>query len=170
MAKAKTTKKKAAPVGRPSKYTTDMPKRVVEYVDSCVDEVYDYHKTQGMTSNTFERRLRVNIPTLEGLATYLGVNRDTLQEWRKEHKEFSVSFDYLLREQAQKLMVGGLSGDYNPTIAKLILSANHGMKERVDATTDDKPLPANTTINNFKHLSDDELLELSKGDSGGTSA
>lgn len=170
MAKAKkSVDKKPAKEGRPTKYSPAVAKKVVEYVDSCVDEVYDYHKTQGMTSNTFERKLNVKIPTLEGLATYLNVHRDTLQEWKKLHPEFSVSFDYLLRTQAERLMMGGLSGDYNPTIAKLILSANHGMKERVDNTTDDKPLPPNVTVNNINTLSNEELIKLAAGGAGGAS-
>ena len=34
----------------------------------------------------------------------------------------------------------GLSGDYNSTIAKLILSTNHGMREGTDITSDNKPI------------------------------
>ena len=40
--------------------------------------------------------------------------------------------------QEQSLLDGGLSGRYNPLIAKLVLSSNHGYREGKDITTDGK--------------------------------
>ena len=36
------------------------------------------------------------------------------------------------------LISGGLNGDYNPNIAKLMLSSNHGMSDRGVVTTEDE--------------------------------
>lgn len=144
-----------------------MVKRVREYISGCEDEYYNYHKTQGAMSNSFDRRVLVNLPTIQGLSLFLKVNTDTIVEWGKIHKQFSVALKDLLAVQAQRLMLGGLSGDYNPMITKLILSANHGMKERVDNTTDDKPLEAPVTINNYKTLPDDELIALARNGKSG---
>jgi len=164
--KKKVVVKKKGPGGRPTKYSADILKKTFEYLANCEDEVFTFHRTEGMTSNTFERRVKVNLPSIEGLSIYLNVHRDTIQEWRSKHPEFSVALEKLNALQCQRLIQGGLSGDYNPTIAKLVLSANHGMKERVDQTTDDKPLPANVTVNNYHQLSDDELIKLA-GESQG---
>lgn len=164
--KTKKSKKVTAPVGRPTKYLPAVLRLADEYIALCVDEYSDYHKTQGLTSNSYERKIKVNLPTFEGLSLFLKVHIDTVQEWRSKHTEFSVTCRRIEALQKERLLSGGLSGDYNPMIAKLVLSANHGMKERVDNTTDDQPLPAPVTVNNFKNLSDDELIALTTGSAG----
>ncbi|MEJ6011427.1 terminase small subunit [Novosphingobium aquae] len=167
----KATKPKAGkhPGGRPTKYSADILKKTWEYIASCTDEEFEYHKTQGISSNTFERKIRVNIPTMQGLSLHLKVNLDTLNEWALLHHEFSGAIGELKAEQARRLMNNGLNGDYSPQMAKFLLSANHGMKERVDATTNDKDLPAAVQVNNLKNLTDDELIKLTQGDTSGTS-
>lgn len=158
------------PGGRPPKYGPSMVTKAYEYINNCEDTYYNYQKGFGST-DTFERRVVVKIPTYEGLSLHLGVHRDTLRDWREKYKEFSVSLEFLLQKQKEMLIRGSLSGDYTPLIAKLILSSNHGMKERVDSTSDDKPLPpANVTINTIKTLSNEELIRLAEGGASGTSS
>lgn len=176
LAKAAMTKQREVPtiapikvkrVGRPTKYTPEIVKKAYEYIDACEDTYYNYQKGFGST-DTFERKVVVRLPTRDGLALFLGLHRDTLKEWDKEHKAFSAALEFLDQKQKEMLIRGGMSGDYNPTIAKLVLSANHGMKERVDNTSDDKPLPpAQVTINNISNLSDDELIALTQGGESG---
>lgn len=112
--------------GRPTDYSEDMIIKAQDYLESCKDSFIDN---------------KVNLPTIYGLALYLHVNKDTLYEWAKKYPDFSVALKDIEQTQAQRLLNEGLAGNYNPTIAKLILSANHGMKERVDTTTNDKDLP-----------------------------
>jgi hypothetical protein len=94
----------------------------------------------GDKSDTYERLIKVKLPTIEGLAIYLGVARKTLYSWEKEYPIFAAALDRVRAEQLQRLIDSGLSGDYNPVIAKLMLSHNHGMREKSDITSDDKPL------------------------------
>lgn len=56
----------------------------------------------------------------------------TLSEWEEEYPEFSRALSKIDKEQKERLINNGLSGDYNSTIAKLILSANHGMAEKTE--------------------------------------
>ena len=106
------------PGGRPTTYSEDIVRLTQEYIETTE-----------------------NLPTIQELATKLGVNQDTLFEWAKVHKEFSESLNNLKNVQATELINKGLKNQYNPTIAKLILSANHGMREKSDITTNDKDLP-----------------------------
>lgn len=145
-----------APVGRPTKYSEEMLSKTLAYIERCEDEEYDYNKTVGSTSNSYEKRIRVNLPSIEGLAFELRVNKTTLYEWEAEHEEFSNALNELRSKQAKVVMEKGLSGDYNPTIAKLILSNNHGYRERTDTTTNDKDLP--TPIMNLDDLKKNALL------------
>lgn len=112
------------PAGRPTDYSEDMLEKAKEYLGKCHDE-------------TQEKGIKVNLPTIEGLARFLGVNKTTLYEWEEKHEEFSNVLDAIRYEQAQRLIDNGLSGAYNPTIAKLLLSSKHGYveKQETDMTT-----------------------------------
>lgn len=108
------------PVGRPSKY----------------DPIYIESATTYLEDNTdilTEGKLKVKLPTIEGFAAFVGVNKTTLYEWSKVHPEFSNALDKIKTEQQKRLVNSGLSGDYNSTIAKLVLSANHGMSEKTES-------------------------------------
>ena len=90
---------------------------------------------------TYEKKIKVNLPLIEGFALFIDVDKTTLYDWEKKHKEFSHALNKIRTEQQKRLMYSGLSGEYNPVIAKLVLSANHGMREKSDLTTDGKEFP-----------------------------
>ena len=81
--------------------------------------------------------------SFEAFAGHIGAHKDTLYEWVKKYPEFSASLNRLKRLQKEQLSNDGVYGgkDVNPTIVKLLLQNNHGMKERNDVTTNDKDLP-----------------------------
>lgn len=85
--------------------------------------------------------VNVDLPTFEGLAIHLGVHRDTLYDWETKYAEFSDILERLKQFQAKSLINKGLSGKYNPTIAKLILS-KHGYadKQEIDHTSGGRAL------------------------------
>ena len=126
--------------GRPTDYTEKITTRAQKYLDGCVDSIEEYHKTRGEKSDSYERIVRVKIPTIEGLASYLKISKDTVYAWEKIHKEFSYVIDDLRSTQADRLINNGMSGDYNPTIAKVLLT-KHGYREGIDKTTNYKDLP-----------------------------
>ena len=130
-----------ANVGRPTEYKPAILKKAKEYLEKCVDEEEDLVKSQGDKSTSYEHRVKVKLPSIEGLARYLGIARSAIYNWADEHAEFKDILEQILAEQAERLVNMGLSGDYNPTIAKLILT-KHGYtdKTETDVTSGGKPL------------------------------
>lgn len=116
--------------GRPTNYSEEILKKALVYIETTQDEVLDNGK------------IKVNLPTIEGLASFIDINRDTIYEWCKAHKEFSDIIEKLRENQTQSLINNGLAGTYNPTIAKVLLS-KHGYSEKTetDITTNGKDLP-----------------------------
>lgn len=105
-------------VGRPSKITPEL-----------IQQAWDY---LNITSSVSRGQL---LPTIEGLALAIGVDRSTLQDWEKQKgNEFSIILDKLRSAQAEKLIQNALTGNYNPTIAKLLLS-KHGYVEKTENDT-----------------------------------
>ena len=99
--------------GQPTKYNASMQLKADEYVCGGFRDGGDV------------------IPTLEGMAQYLGVSRKTLFNWSESHDEFLHSLDACNAEQKKVTLNLGLTGDFNATIAKLVL-ANQGMHDKQD--------------------------------------
>lgn len=106
------------PAGRPTIYSEEIEKDAWDYV----------HITQDVVRNDVRE---INIPTIEGLAMHLQVSRSTVYLWQKEHPEFSDIIELLQQKQAVALVNNGLGGNYNPTIAKVLLT-KHGYSDKTE--------------------------------------
>lgn len=115
--------KRPKKMGRPTKYN---PK--------FVREVDNYLKTTG--------KEQMHLPKVESFALWLKVHRDTLYAWAKKYPDFSDSLEKIMTKQAEQLIDDGIYGgkEVNATIVKLLLQNNHGMKERVDATSGEEKI------------------------------
>jgi len=100
------------PAGRPTKYKPEVITQLDEYLEFAIPE-------------------NMEIPTVEGIALKLGVNKDTLYEWGRKHPEFSVALAKLKMMQKQSLTKIGIFGgkEINATIVSLLLKVNHDMVE-----------------------------------------
>ena len=103
---AKTTRPRA------SLYTEELAKKAVSY----------FNKAQ--------------VPTISGLADHLGVCRETLYIWESDPErrpEFATLLRRIMTRQEARLIAGGLSGELNAQITKLML-AKHGYHSMDDTT------------------------------------
>lgn len=126
--------------GRPTEYKAEYVEKVDEYLNESQDEEKQVVKQSSDKYEMYDNKLKVNLPTIEGFALFIGVSKRSLYDWEKQHPDFLHALDKIRTEQQKRLIDNGLSGDYNSTIAKLILSSNHGMRERADVTSDDKEI------------------------------
>jgi len=139
--------------GRPTLYSKNIILLVDEYLELCKDqEEVQIVGLSAKGTELYKNKLKVDLPTVEGFAVYIRVSKSTVYEWRAKYKEFSDALERISIEQQKRLLNNGLSGDYNPTIAKLVLSANHGMNEKTEQDLNVKGgvvyLPAKELLNN----------------------
>jgi len=97
--------------GRPTKYKEEYCD-ITQYLEHC--------------------KLEPELPTICGYAVYVGVCEDTLYKWGEKHSKFSGTLREILVIEKRQLINRGLDSSYNSTIAKLLLSANHGMAEKTE--------------------------------------
>lgn len=80
------------------------------------------------------------VPSIAGLAVFLGVTKVTLHEWKRKGVEsansddveqFSYYYEQCQVKQEQKLINCGLTGDFTPAIAKMLL-AGHGHSDKIE--------------------------------------
>ncbi|MGD8854539.1 MAG: terminase small subunit [Gammaproteobacteria bacterium] len=102
--------------GRPSKYTPALQGKAELYLR-------DFEKLGDV------------VPTVGGLARYLGVRRRTLQLWARDPNKprFFRTLGRLMELQELTLINGGLSGELNSTFVILMLH-NHGYGEKTQRT------------------------------------
>lgn len=117
-------------MARPTKYKEEYCEEVEKYIEDCEEK---------------SKEGEVCLPTIEGIALLLDVNRKTLYNWKEEHEAFLHALEKVDYKQKKMLEDNGLAGDYNSTIAKLILSSNHGMKERKDVTSKEEKVSTELT-------------------------
>lgn len=112
------------PVGRPSDYRPEYIGKVDEYI-----------ATTGREQTT--------LPTLQGLAVFLGTSMTSVQRWEAANPEFRLALDKLMAIQGEQLINDGIYGgkEVNSTIVKLLLMNNHGMREKTDTDLRIKELP-----------------------------
>lgn len=125
--------------GRPTEYNEKILRLAKEYLEQAEDE--EEQQMVGLSAKgteLYKQKLRVNLPSIEGLALHLGISRETIYQWEKDKDkaEFSDIIGQLRAKQAKALIDKGLSGDYNPTIAKVLLT-KHGYREGIEATGKD---------------------------------
>lgn len=117
------------PGGRPTKYKPEIIEEMNKYLAEAIPQ-------------------NMKIPTVEGIALKLGINKDTLYDWAKKHKEFSVALEELKMRQKEALTEIGIFGgkEINAAIVALLLKVNHDMVEvnRTELTGKDgeKLIPA----------------------------
>jgi hypothetical protein len=116
--------------GRPSNYTPELVAAAWEYASGGWQDAGD------------------PVPSIAGLACEIGVHRETLRLWAKdETNEFFGILLTIAQMQERQLLKGGLLGDYNAPITKMMLT-KHGYSDRVenDHTSSDGTMTPPTTI------------------------
>ncbi len=97
-------------MARPTKLTDELTAKAAEYLDRYEE-------------------LEEPVPSVAGLACFLKVARSSIYLWSKGEGPFSDIVDDIHSKQEQKLLTGGLLGNYNPSIAKLMLT-KHGYSDK----------------------------------------
>lgn len=97
--------------GRPVAYTDEEAvQKLVEYCKECEEAK--------------------SLPNRAGLAVYMGINKDTVQEYSRKYTLFSVSYDLMMQVQEDALWQKGLKNEYNANITKFMLQ-NHGYSDKI---------------------------------------
>lgn len=105
--------------GRPTKLTDELKAKAELYLT-------DYLSNEDI------------VPSVAGLACYLDIAKSTVYKYKEEDEQFSDTLSRIESLQERLLLKGGLLGDFNPTITKLMMS-NHGYsdKAQVDNVSSD---------------------------------
>lgn len=143
--KKKTSKKK----GRPTSYKPKYCEEIIAYFSI---EPYREVKEKSISARgkvTYKSHtIASDVPSLAGFACLIEVHRDTLQEWTKVHKEFSVAYKRSKQLQENFMIICGNKGLLQPQFA--IFTAKNVMSWK------DKQ-PGEDFESNKEQLTDEEI-------------
>lgn len=103
-------------MARPTTYDQEIENKAWQYVESGWIELN--HRT----------------PSVVGLCQYINRSKSIIYDWAKDpEKELSDILEAIAEKQEAELLNNGLSGDFNSTITKLMLT-KHGYHDKQDNT------------------------------------
>lgn len=129
--------------GRPTLYDDSMPERAREYFKRAPFTMGKKVVTRkdGSVEET-DIMIPVELPTLAGLAVELGVHRDTLNEWTRQHQVFSDAIKVGKAHQERILIANGLTGMYEGAFAIFTAKNLMGWRDKLAIGGDeDNPAP-----------------------------
>lgn len=106
--------------GRPTKYSEEVLVKSLDYLAVFESE----KKPDGW---------REVVPTVVGLCRFINRSKATVYDWQKheDKKDFSDILCQIEELQHSYLVNGGLMGEYNPAITKMMLT-KHGYSDKVE--------------------------------------
>lgn len=90
-----------------------------------------YNEAMQAKAEKYLKEYQTAIPSKQGLALYLKVSDVTIDTWETKHPDFLGTLQTIKHIQFVKALDGGLTGEYNSTIAKLVLH-NHGLSDKTE--------------------------------------
>lgn len=143
--KKKTTKKVKKPKGRPTKYYPEICEEMIDFFsrDYRKNIKKEYIDKRSGEKKTVEIQQPIELPTFERFAFNNNLCSETLQDWKRKHKDFSASYEKCIKIQKDILIVNALLGGYKENFAKFVaMNFFPEMKERseVDVTKKDASL------------------------------
>jgi len=148
-----------AHVGRPSKYNPKFCEDIIKYFD--IEPHFETPVTYTYKDGTTKEEIKLmpsDLPTLAGFAVKIGVDRDTIHQWSKDHKEFSDAIKRAKECQENILVTNGLNDLYAQPFAVFTAKNVIGWRDKTetDITTAGGPLKIIITEDKSEKSEDDK--------------
>jgi len=128
-------------VGRPSSYDKKYCDEIIDYFD--IEPHFETPVVITYKDGTTKEEVKLmpsDLPTLAGFAVKIGVCRDTLNQWSKDHEEFSDAIKRAKECQENILVTNGLQNLYAQPFAIMASKNILNWRDKKDITTDDEKL------------------------------
>ena len=141
--------------GRPTKYDPKYCDEIIRYFDvqPYQEIVVTTVSKRGVECHT-TKRFANDLPLLSSFAAHIGVHRDTIHQWTKDHTEFSDAIARAKDAQQHVLITNGLLGLYNSSFAVFAATNILGWRNHVKAKTTQHTLSLADLAKAAERLSD----------------
>lgn len=110
------------PDGAPTKYNSDVPKKLIQFFTRDLFVEMDEGK-----------KMPNRFPTIEKFCCDINIATSTFYEWCKKHDELSSAFNVAKQAQKDQLIQLSLMGFYKEGFAKFVAVNCTDMRDKVDS-------------------------------------
>jgi hypothetical protein len=129
---------KKNPVGRPSKYTDEMPQKLMDFFNVPLDrEVAREIPTKDGVTTIIETKPG-RLPTVEGFCASIPISKSTFHDWVKANPEFRNALGKCKQMQMQHLITHALEGTYNANFAKFLAQNISEYRDKIETVNENK--------------------------------
>ena len=120
--------------GRPSKYKPEYCQEIIKYFDVPFFEDKLVSTTTGKNDFSKDEYKEIATPPrfLSAFARSIGVNTDSLHEWAKVHKDFSVALKCAKEIQHEHFVTCGLKGLFNASAYIFSMKNMHDWRDQTE--------------------------------------
>ena len=113
-----------------TKWNEHIPEQMLEYFKkNATQDIREHVDKQG---NMHKKKYSNTCPTFAGFCRHVGISKETIAEWVKQHIEFKKSYDLCKLIQEQFLIENGLEDLYSPDFTKFMLKNHHGYVDKTE--------------------------------------
>jgi len=124
------------PIGRPTKYTDEMPQRLLDFFSVDLDRDITVQNSTASGKVVEVAVSRPNrLPTVEGFCASIPIAKSTFQDWCKAHDTFRVALGKCKVMQMNHLIQHTLEGSYNAGFAKFLAMNISEYRDKVEIET-----------------------------------
>ena len=118
--------------GRPTLYKPEYCEMLIDFfnIETTITKKVKIPSKHGAIE--VDREESTEIPMLIDFAQMIGVDYDTLLEWRDKYPEFSGAYKKAKMFQEKIIVTNGIKGRYDKTFAIFMLKCNHDWKEKTE--------------------------------------
>lgn len=127
MSKSKNQRDESKPFGRPTDYDPKYCEMLINYFKTKPYEI-DHNGQKRMN----------DFPTLAGFAISIDVDRTTLANWAKKHKDFFCAYKRAKDYQENFLVNIAMNGLANPAFAIFTAKNVIGWRDKIDISEDEE--------------------------------
>lgn len=125
-------------IGRPTKYTEDLPETLLEFFSVELDrEVAKECAGKEGVFTIIETRPN-RLPTVEGFCASIPISKSTFHDWVKKYPEFSNALGKCKQMQMNHLMQHALEGTYNAGFAKFLAQNISEYRDKIETASTNK--------------------------------
>jgi hypothetical protein len=134
--------------GQPTKYRPKYCKEIIKFFNIQPTKTVKKTVIGKGGVQVMEVEVPNRLPTVEGFAIAIGVNKDTVIQWTKDHPEFSVAYARAKDHQKEVLNQNALFGLYVEGYSKFVAINCTDMVDKVSVDHHMPDLPEHTAEEN----------------------
>ena len=123
-------------MGRPTKYTEDLPEKLLAFFDVELDTIREKEVAGKDGMFKVQEVVPNRLPTVEGFCKKLKISKSTFHEWVQKYPDFSNALGKAKAMQMNHLMQHTLEGTYNANFAKFLAINISEYREKIETTVE----------------------------------